>query len=195
MNTAESATVDCGIDASNETDAPGPAIKILTLIEEKRAELLAYLRRMRLETEDAEDVIQDTCIRVITARAVWRDDKSAFAFIYKIAQNLARDRFRERKRNRFYDHVEIDDTVLPSAWQDPADEIAESDAAVHIEKALSRLTPRCRVIMSLHYHQDLSFRCIGTQLGISKKTVERDILFARRFCAEVMDRTSMRAAA
>src|SRR5580698_5467423 len=68
--------------------------RMLNLLHVNRPSLLAYLKRMRLTNEDAEDVLQETCIRLLSAPQSWRGERSAFGFIYKIAGNLARDELR-----------------------------------------------------------------------------------------------------
>jgi RNA polymerase sigma factor (sigma-70 family) len=65
------------------------------------------------------------------------------------------------------------------------DEIVDRHSTVQaITHALSTLPPRYREVVSLHIEFDLSYRAISKRLGISTKTVERDMSGAREYCLD-----------
>ncbi|HWK48539.1 MAG TPA: sigma-70 family RNA polymerase sigma factor, partial [Steroidobacter sp.] len=53
-----------------------------------------------------------------------------------------------------------------------------------ITSALSSLPPRYRQVFSLHVDEEMSYRAIARQLGISTKTVERDMSGAQELCQD-----------
>jgi RNA polymerase sigma factor (sigma-70 family) len=59
---------------------------------------------------------------------------------------------------------------------------ATQDAPAAIARALRILPPRYRQVFRLHVDAQMSYRAISRHLGISTKTVERDICGAREFC-------------
>jgi RNA polymerase sigma factor (sigma-70 family) len=164
--------------------------RMLTLLDANRPSLLAYLRRMRLATEDAEDVLQETCIRLLSAPESWRGERSAFGFIYKIAGNLARDELRRRRRRYHQHHCSYEDVELACSAPHPAECLEQSRASEQLSRALARLTPRCQKVVNLHYVDNMSFRRIATHLGVSKKTIERDLNLARDYCHALLERAS-----
>jgi RNA polymerase sigma factor (sigma-70 family) len=164
--------------------------RMLDLVNGNRTSFLAYLKRMRLTTEDAEDVLQETCIRLLGSPQSWRGERSAFGFIYKIAGNLARDELRKRRRRHHQNHCSFDDVEIACEAPHPAETMEQSSAAESVSRALRKLAPRCQEVVILHYAEDMSFRHIATQLGVSKKTIERDLTLAREYCHAVLKRAS-----
>jgi RNA polymerase sigma-70 factor (ECF subfamily) len=179
-------------EASDESYVgfPDQRQRMLELLHENRTVLLAYIRRMRLCPEDAEDVLQETYIRLLNSPQVWRGKRSAFGFIYKIAGNLARDELRRRRRRHHEQHCSVEDVDLPCARPHPAETLEQSGDTEALSDALRKLTPRCQKVVSLHYSENMSFRRIALHLGVSKKTIERDITMARDYCHAVLDRAS-----
>jgi RNA polymerase sigma factor (sigma-70 family) len=164
--------------------------RILNLLNVNRPSLLAYLKRMRLTTEDAEDVLQETCIRLLSAPQSWRGERSAFGFIYKIAGNLARDELRRRRRRHYQNHCSFEDVEMACEAPHPAECLEQSWAAESLKGALRKLAPRCQKVVNLHYAENMSFRHIAAHLGVSKKTIERDLSMARDYCFAVLQRAS-----
>ena len=164
--------------------------RMLGLLHSNRSSLIKYLRRMRLATEDAEDVLQETCIRLLNAPESWRGERCAYGFIYKVARNLARDELRRRQRRQHQMHCSVEDVELACDAPHPADCLEQTRSAEELSRVLARLTPRCQKVVDLHYAHNMSFRRIATQLGVSKKTIERDLNLARDYCHAVLQRAS-----
>jgi RNA polymerase sigma-70 factor (ECF subfamily) len=135
-------------------------------------------------SEDAEDVVQDMCIRLMRAQNFWRGERQVRAFLFKIATNLARDELRRRRACAYGAHFPYDAMELVSEGQQP-DEIVERHLVMQaIGRALTILPLRSRQVFRLHVDAQMSYRAISRHLGISTKTVERDICGAREFCRD-----------
>jgi RNA polymerase sigma-70 factor (ECF subfamily) len=152
------------------------------LVRQHRAALIGHVKRILGRAEDAEDVVQDMCIRLMRVQDFWRGERQVRAFLFKIATNLARDELRRRRACAYAAHFPYDTIELVSEAQQP-DEIVERQLALRaIGHALRGLPPRYRKVFALHVEAQMSYRAISRYLGISTKTVERDICGAREFC-------------
>ena len=178
-------------DAPRQADARQQR-RLIELIGLHRPALLKYVRRMLVSAEDAEDVVQESCIRLLRVRDLWRSEREARAVLFKIATNLARDEMRRRKTRRHGQHQPYE-TVELVAEQEQVEQTLDLDIARDIiSQTLRRLPSRYREVFSLHVEGHLSYRAIARQLGVSTKTVERDMSGVHELC---MDRFDMRRAA
>lgn len=153
------------------------------LFAEHRSGLQQYLTRVLASSEDAEEVVQETCIRLLKApRLEPLEGNAARRFVFKIALNLARDRFRQRKARSHEEHVSLDLAELAGDGESP-DEIVDWNAGLHVvRQVLFDLPPRHRRVFLLHVTESMSYRAIAKHLDISTKTVERDLAMVLELC-------------
>jgi RNA polymerase sigma factor (sigma-70 family) len=158
--------------------------QLIQLIGRHRTKLVGHVKRILGSAEDAEDVVQETCVRLMRVRDFWRGDRQVRAFLFKIATNLARDELRRRRACAYGEHLPYDTLDLVGDGLQP-DEIVDRFATLEaISNALQRLPPRHREVFNLHVEAQLSYRAISKRLGISTKTVERDLCGAREYCQD-----------
>lgn len=158
------------------------AALVQQLFADHRAALLRYLTRLLSSSEDAEELVQETYIRLLKVEHLDQLDDQVRRFLFKIATNLARDRFRQRKAHSFSSHVPCEMDELMGEEASP-DEIADWDAGMQvIKQVLLDLPPRYRQVFLLHVTENMSYRAIAQRLGVSTKTVERDIAMVLELC-------------
>jgi RNA polymerase sigma-70 factor (ECF subfamily) len=157
---------------------------VVRLIEQHRTALVSHVKRILGCSGDAEDVVQETCVRLMRVRDFWRGERQVRAFLFKIATNLARDELRRRRACFYGAHVPFDGLNIPGDALQP-DELVDGHLAMAaVGHALRSLPPRHREVFNLHIVAQLSYRAIAKRLGISAKTVERDMSSARELCQE-----------
>ena len=147
-----------------------------------RTALLQYLTRLLHSSEDAEEIVQETYIRLLKLEDFGHLDSEVRRFLFRIATNLARDRFRQRKARAHDAHVPYDLLELEGSSESP-EEIVDWDAGMAVLKqALLDLPPRHRQVFLLHVTENMSYRTIAKHLGVSTKTVERDLAMVLELC-------------
>jgi len=147
-----------------------------------RTALLQYLTRLLHSSEDAEEIVQETYIRLLKLDDLSHLDSEVRRFLFRIATNLARDRFRQRKARAHDAHVPYDLLELEGSSEGP-EEIVDWDAGmVVLKQALLDLPPRHRQVFLLHVTENMSYRTIAKHLGVSTKTVERDLAMVLELC-------------
>jgi RNA polymerase sigma factor (sigma-70 family) len=166
--------------------APPPGAARAALVEQlftaHRAALLQYLRRLMSSSEDAEEIVQETYIRLLKLEDIEHLDSQVRRFLFRIATNLARDRFRQRKARAHDAHLSYELVDLEANEESP-DEIADWDAGMEVlKRALLDLPPRHRQVFLLHVTENMSYRTIAKHLGVSTKTVERDLAMVLELC-------------
>lgn len=122
----------------------------------------------------AEDLVQETFLRVLHAIGQYRYPRPFKPWLYAIATNLARDHYK-RAEMRYSDSASDD----PMQWEsanDPTDGIEErllsASEAQRVATAVSTLADHQRETIVLRYYQDLSLAEIADALGIPVGTVK-----------------------
>jgi RNA polymerase sigma factor for flagellar operon FliA len=75
-----------------------------------------------------------------------------------------------------YDPQVLDDTVVGSPWQDPADleaDLAQRERLAMLQEALQTAPTRDREVLGLYYDQELSLQEVGEVLGVSASRVSQ----------------------
>lgn len=138
------------------------------------AVLMKYLRRVRHNRADVDDLCQDVYVRVCEA-ALQETPRSAKSFVFTVARNLVIDEMR-REQVIPIDAV-ADLEALNIAADIPAQDrnmIAREDLR-RLQIALDELPPRCREAVILRKVQGIPRREIAARMNIAEKTVARHI--------------------
>jgi RNA polymerase sigma-70 factor (ECF subfamily) len=171
-----------GVDRGAEPAMSARTELVEELFTAHRTALLQYLTRLLHSSEDAEEIVQETYIRLLKLDDLGHLDSEVRRFLFRIATNLARDRFRQRKARAHDAHVPYDLLELEGAGEAP-EEIVDWDAGMAVLKqALLDLPPRHRQVFLLHVTENMSYRTIAKHLGVSTKTVERDLAMVLELC-------------
>ena len=148
------------------------------LVGRYKDRLMNFVFRYLGDYDDADDVVQETFVRVYRNKALYRPVAKFSTWIYTIATNLAKTQLR-RRRNRGWlslswrkeetsgPDVEIADTRYP------ADGVAESSLQeTLIQKALDAIPQKYREIVVLCDVQELSYDEISAITGLNIGTVK-----------------------
>jgi RNA polymerase sigma-70 factor (ECF subfamily) len=163
--------------------ASADASALESAFTEHRADLLRYLTRILGNREDAEEVTQETYVKLMRAPLFEQlTGEAARRYLLKTGLNLARDRFRQQRVRPQEVHDSCAHEELVSEDAAP-DEIVDWNAGMEVVKGvLLDLPPRHRQVFLLHVMHNLSYRSIAKRLAVSTKTVERDLAIVLELC-------------
>ena len=115
----------------------------------------------------AEEVVQDSFLRIVYGAATYKPNTNGYAWICKITQNVALNTLRRESRNST---VNIEECFSLAA----TDDVFEvSTAHVILKQAMAVLTPLERWILYQKYFMDFTVREIASASGKSKSAVQR----------------------
>jgi RNA polymerase sigma-70 factor (ECF subfamily) len=147
-----------------------------------RKSLHGYLSDLLKHREDVEELVQETYLSLIKAEQLDPAHSRVRSYVFRVATNLAFDRFRERQARS--GEVSLEGSQLVSGTPEP-DYILELEQSVDaIKKALGTLPPRCRQVFLLRSSERMGYAEIAKRLGTSKRTVERDMRLALDVCQQ-----------
>jgi len=139
------------------------------LMREYSPELHSFILRIVSNSEDAQDILQDTFVRVWEKSHQFKGNSSVKTWIFRIAINLAYTHLKKRKRWGFSILDEIKSLVSGS---DPVQETERQYNSMLLEKSLTSLTPRQHAVVVARIYQDLPFAQIGEAVGCSENSAK-----------------------
>ncbi|MGD9850590.1 MAG: RNA polymerase sigma factor [Nitrospirales bacterium] len=144
-------------------------------------ELLVYLNGKLRCPQEAEDVAQDTFLRLLSV-----DNPTTIrqprAFLYRVARNLVVDSSRKRtvRARHMVDMVDLEDHSSDKA---APDHMAEGEQLYQVlREAIGAMPPRRRQVFVLYRFGQVTQADIARQLGISTSMVERHLMKAMDDC-------------
>ncbi|MBT3602238.1 MAG: sigma-70 family RNA polymerase sigma factor [Candidatus Latescibacteria bacterium] len=150
-----------------------------TLLGRHKNALYTFLLRLTGAPDRADDLFQETFLRVLKALPKYREEGTFHHWLFRIANNVARDtKRRDAVRQR---HVTTDDALVDVAIGSllrPDEETERRDLTRHVEQALSELPEEQRRVFLLRTHANLRFREIAEQEGVSISTVISQMRYA-----------------
>ncbi|HUQ51071.1 MAG TPA: RNA polymerase sigma factor [Gammaproteobacteria bacterium] len=155
---------------------------IAALYQRHRRSLLWYLTRLIPNRADAEEVAQEAFVRLLGATHLETDASRARNYLFATATNLARDNYRRRSARAEGAHVALDDLQLEADEPDPTRSLDAERGCRIVASALRSLQPRPRQAFLMYVQEELTYERIALKLGVSKKTIERDIALTIALC-------------
>jgi RNA polymerase sigma-70 factor (ECF subfamily) len=156
-----------------------------TLSAAHRGALFRYIRSIVRDPAIAEDLTQETLLRAHRKLVDLEDPSKLSAWLYRIATNLCRDRFRRttsRGRTESLDQIE-ESSADRAALADSAPRldkvIEQSEMSACVQEYLANLADPYRAVILLHDVEGLTNPEIALMLGVSLPTVKIRIHRAR----------------
>ena len=157
------------------------------LMQRHAEKLFHYLLRSLLNEEDAADLSQETFVKVYQNRAKFDPDQKFTTWLYAIASNLVRDRYRWRSRHPQVS-IDVENEETQASLKDnlrtegppPDEQMQIEEHAAMVRKAVAALPEELRQPLILAVYQGLPQAQIAEILKCSVKAVETRIYRARQ---------------
>ncbi len=164
----------------------GEAAAFERLVVERSSDVYALLYRLTSDAEEARDLTQETFLRAFQSISRFRGDADLKTWIYRIAINQARNRWRWWRRRRRDVTVSLDgnsgnsEQPLSASLRnvdapDPEQETLAREREDQLREALLGLRPSYREAVILRDVEGFSYEEIATTLEISIGTVKSRI--------------------
>jgi RNA polymerase sigma-70 factor (ECF subfamily) len=154
------------------------------LVESYADRLYRLAVRMTGNDQDAEDVLQETFIKVFKNIKSFKGNSSLSTWIYRIAMNEALMLLRKHKPEGFsLDEENEDEDISPhevAGWDPlPEQSLVSAEINNHLDKAVMQLPETLRGVFLLRDTEQLSVKETADALGITEGTVKVRLLRAR----------------
>ena len=143
-------------------------------------ELFRLALRITLNREDAEDVVQETMIRVWNRRDQWEQIESIEAFCTTICRNLALDKTKRASNQDASLDDEGHDAPDHSYSANPEEQAMQRDKVERVRRLMNLLPEKQRTCMQLRDVEGKSYKEIAAVMDITEQQVKVNIFRARQ---------------
>ena len=156
--------------------AKGDPAAIQAMVARKLPRILNLAARLLGDPIEAEDVAQETMLRVWKQSAKWKPGQAKFdTWIYRVGLNLCYDRLRRRRETPVETFPEmVDDGPAPDRG------LLAAETGARVQQVLMRLPQRQREAIVLCHYQELGNIEAAQLMGISVEALESLLSRARR---------------
>lgn len=142
--------------------------------------------RITLSHEEAEDIVQDTLIKVWNRRDEWQTLESIEAYSMTICRNLALDAIKKKDNN----NESIEQRIAETSYQtsDPHELMISKDRVEMVKQLVNRLPEKQRSCLQLRDFEGKTYKEIAEILAITEEQVKVNIFRARRSIKQQFDK-------
>jgi RNA polymerase sigma-70 factor (ECF subfamily) len=145
--------------------------------------LLRYLRRTWFERDEVHDLRQEIYVRIYEAAAKARP-AAPKSFLFATARHLMTDRLRRRRVVSIDAMGDLEDSNVLVDELSPERRCDARQTLRRMARALDSLPARCREVVWLRRVEELPQKQVAARLGISEKTVEKQLAKGMRLIAD-----------
>jgi len=135
-----------------------------TLVERHGPRIHAHLARLTDSVDDADDLLQETWVRVARGARTYEPGRPVRPWLFGIASNLARDHFRRRA-------VRLRAAREPAPPADPGPPLVRPLERLALRERVARLPERLRAVVLLRVFEEMSEAEMAQALGGPRGTV------------------------
>ena len=136
------------------------------LVQVYQERIYWQIRRMVYNHDDANDIMQNTFIKIYKGINRFKEQSKLYTWIYRIASNEAISFLKKQKRQQ---SISIDDGDQGVYHLLQADPYFEGDAfELMFQQALAVLPEKQKLVFNLRYYDELSYKEISEILGTSE---------------------------
>ena len=148
--------------------------------------LFRLAMRITLVREDAEDMVQETLIRLWKSMQEGTQIDNLEAFALTVCRNLCLDYMARREQQNVAFDEELHDR--PDATRSPYDDIVRSEQSARLNALINTLPEKQRTAMQLRDIEGRTYREIADIMQVSESDVKVNIFRARRTVREHLQR-------
>ena len=141
--------------------------ELLNIYQER---LYWHIRKIVITHENADDVLQNTFIRVYKGIANFKEKSTLHTWMYRIAYNES-IRFLEKNNKKLHNNIdEISNSHLELLFQD--EYFDGNELQIKLHKIVAQFTEKQKRIFQMKYFDNLSFKKIAAILEVSESTLK-----------------------
>lgn len=154
------------------------------LIKKYQQRIYWHIRKMVIDHDDADDLVQETFIKVYRNIDSFRADSQLFTWIYRIATNESLNFLKKKKRRFFMPIGDVEHELMQKVDDSP--HIEGDEIQKKLQKALLKLPEKQRLVFNMKYFDDLKYEEIADITGSSVGSLKANYHHAVKKIEEIM---------
>jgi RNA polymerase sigma-70 factor, ECF subfamily len=150
--------------------------QLVSLFDELRVPVFCYLRRIGLNREDSEEIVQEAFLRLFRRLGENGREDNLRGWVYRVARNLAIDRYKRPNRltpKSAQEWVDLGDLLIDQTLN-PEELLIKKEKIAMLNRAICSLSLRQWQCLFLRV-EGLAYREIGERLGMKISTVAESL--------------------
>ena len=135
------------------------------LVRKYQQKVYWHVRKMVVDHDDADDLTQDTFVKVWNHLGNFRQDASLYTWIYRIATNECLSFLSSKRRKFFLPLNDVSEELAAKMEADPS--LAGDEVELKLQKAILRLPDKQRLVFNLKYYEDMKYEDMAEVTGTS----------------------------
>lgn len=135
------------------------------LVREYQERIYWHVRKMVVDHDDADDLVQEIFVKVWKNLGSFREDAKLFTWIYRIATNECLTFLKRKKRKYLIPIHDVEQELSEKLDQDIS--ISGDEVQLKLQKALLTLPDKQRLVFNMKYFDDMKFTEIAEITGTS----------------------------
>lgn len=135
------------------------------LVEKYQQKLYWHIRRMILDHDDSNDVLQNTFLKAWKGLAGFREDANLYTWLYRIATNESLSFLRQKRLKALVSFNDLSEELSENLVNDP---YFNGDALqLKLQKAILQLPDKQRLIFNMKYFEEMKYEEMSEVLQTS----------------------------
>lgn len=135
------------------------------LMQDYQKPLYKHVRNIVLSHDDADDVLQNTFVKVFQNLKNFKGESKLFTWIYRIATNEALTFLNQKARKSGISSAELQNKAIENLRADVYFE--GNEIQIKLQKAIAQLPEKQQLVFKMKYFEDLKYEEISEILGTS----------------------------
>lgn len=135
------------------------------LVNTYKERLYWHIRRIVLNHDDADDVLQNTFIKVFRSIDKFKGDSKLYSWMYRIATNEALTFLKQKSRKLGFSNEELQEQLVENLQADVYFEGEEIQ--LKLQQALATLPEKQKLVFNMKYYQEMKYDEISEVLETS----------------------------
>lgn len=156
------------------------------LVDQYKILVFTLALRMLKNREEAEEVAQDTFIKIFKSLSKFKGDAKLSSWIYRVTYNTCLDSLKKRKKE--YNTVAIDEYTehQVKTVDNALDKLEASERKQAVKDCIERLPSEDSFLMTLYYFEELSLEEISKIIGLTTNNVKVKLFRSRKKLATIL---------
>lgn len=158
-----------------------------TLVNQYKNMVFTLALQLIKNKEEAEEVAQDTFIKVYKNLHKFKGESKFSSWLYRITYNTCLDNLRKNKKNN--ETYDLDDITINKikTIDNALDELERQEKKEMIKKCLSKLKEEEQVLLTLYYYEELSLQEIASVLNKKYDQIRVNLHRSRIKLAKILE--------
>lgn len=148
------------------------------LVRKYQEKIYYFVRRMVIDHDDADDVVQNIFIKVWNNLETFREDSKFYTWLYRIAVNESLSFLKSRQLRTYFSLTSPEAMMKESLNSDSCFDGTEIQRRLH--EAILKLPKKQQLVFNMRYFENLSYEEMSNILGTSVGALKASYHFAAK---------------